>query len=91
MIDVSNENGAGYLLLLEMAFQTERRVALVQQSLVDGPVRRMTDDTALAHCLMFIDKRAALRGVTLETGFVSAQKRQATAFERLLHIGRHCL
>jgi len=29
VIDVSNENVSGYFLFLEMAFQTERRVALV--------------------------------------------------------------
>jgi hypothetical protein len=35
VIDVSNENVARYFLLLEMAFDTKRRVALIQQSLVD--------------------------------------------------------
>ena len=39
VIDVSNENVPRYFLLLEMAFYTKRRVAFVQQSLVDGPVR----------------------------------------------------
>jgi hypothetical protein len=29
VIDVSNENGAGYFLLLEMAFQTKRRITLI--------------------------------------------------------------
>ena len=35
VIDVSNENVPGYFLLLEMALDTKRRVAFVQQSLVD--------------------------------------------------------
>ena len=39
VVDVPNENVPGYFLLLEMAFYTKRRVAFVQQSLVDGPVR----------------------------------------------------
>ena len=39
VIDVSNENVPGYFLLLEMAFYAERRVAFIQQALVDGSVR----------------------------------------------------
>jgi hypothetical protein len=39
VIDVSDENVPGYFLLLEMAFQTERGVAFIQQALVDGAVR----------------------------------------------------
>jgi hypothetical protein len=35
VIDVSNENVSGYFLLLEMALQTQRSVAFIQQSLVD--------------------------------------------------------
>ena len=34
VIDVSDENVPGYFLLLEMALQTKRRVAFIQQSLV---------------------------------------------------------
>jgi hypothetical protein len=34
MIDISDENVPWYLLLLEVAFQAKRRVALVQQALV---------------------------------------------------------
>ena len=39
VIDISNENVSGYFLLLEMAFYAKRRVAFIQQSLVDGSVR----------------------------------------------------
>ena len=39
VIDVSNENVAGYFLLLEMAFYAERRVAFIQQALVNGSMR----------------------------------------------------
>ena len=86
VIDVSNENVSGYFLLLEMAFDTKRRVALVQQALVDGAVRRMADGATLAQRLVLIYKRAALLRVTLEAGFVSAQESKAAAFERLLNI-----
>ena len=39
VIDVSNENVPRYFLLLEMAFYAERRVAFIQQALVNGSVR----------------------------------------------------
>jgi hypothetical protein len=39
VIDVSNENVPGYFLFLEMALYTKRRVAFIQQALVDGAVR----------------------------------------------------
>ena len=86
MIDVSNENVPRYFLLLEMAFNTQRRIAFIQQSLVNGPVRRMTNGTPLPQCLMLVDKRAALLRVTLEAGFVFAQERKAAGFEFLLNI-----
>ena len=35
VIDVPNENVSGYFLLLEMALYTKRRVAFVQQALID--------------------------------------------------------
>src|SRR5258705_9556301 len=60
VIDVPNENVPLYFLLLEMAFYTERRVAFVQQSLVDGSVRCMANDASLTHRLVLIHKWAAL-------------------------------
>jgi hypothetical protein len=86
VISVANENVAGYFLLLEMAFQTKRRVALIQKALVNRAVRRMTNGAPLPHCLVLIDKRAALLRVTLEAGFVSAQERKAAGFQRLLNV-----
>ena len=88
MIDVSNENVAGYFLLLEVAFQTKRRIAFIQQALVHGAVGRMADGTALAHCLVLIDERAALLRVTLEAGFVSAEESKPAGFQLLLNICR---
>ena len=77
VIDVSNENVSLYFLLLEMALYAERRVAFVQQALIDGSVGRMANDASLAHRLVFIDKRPALLRVTFEAGFVSAHKSKA--------------
>jgi hypothetical protein len=91
VIDVSNENVPGYFLLLEMALQTKRRVAFIQQSLVHGAVRRMANDTTLTHCLVLINKWAALLCVTLEAGFVSAQKSKSAALELLLNVCRGAL
>src|SRR6266498_3813750 len=55
VIDISDENMSGHLLLLEMTLQAKGLVAFVEQSLVDGAVRRMADHTALTHCLVLID------------------------------------
>src|SRR6478752_817764 len=51
----------------------------------------MASDTPLTHCLVLIDKRAPLLCVTLETGFVSAQKSKAAGSELLLNICRGAL
>ena len=88
MIDVSDENVSGYFLLLEMAFQTKRSVALIQQALVNRAVRCVANSTSLAHCFMLIDERAALLRVTLKASFVSAQETEAAAFECLLNVRR---
>ncbi len=88
MIDVSNKNVSGCFLLLEMAFDTKRSVALIQETLVDGAVRRMADDATLAQRFMLVDKRAALLRVTLEAGLVFAQERKTAGFEFLLDICR---
>jgi hypothetical protein len=47
----------------------------------------MADHTALTHCLVLVNKRAALGSVALEAGFVSTQESKASGFERLLNIG----
>ena len=47
----------------------------------------MADHTTLPHCLVLVNKWAALRSVALEASFVSAQESKAAAFERLLNIG----
>ena len=69
-------------------FMTKRRVAFIQQALVDGAVRRMANDATLAHCLVLVHKWTALLRVTFEAGLVSAQKREPAGFELLLNIRR---
>ena len=91
MIDVSNKNVSGCFLLLKMAFDAKRRVALIQETLVDGAVRRMADGATLAQRFMLVDKRAALLRVTLEAGLVFAQERKTAGFEFLLNICRRAL
>jgi hypothetical protein len=91
VVDVSNKNVPGYFLLLEMAFYTKRSVALIQQALVDGAVRRMANGATLTYRLVLVDKRTALLGVTLEAGLVSAQKSKAAGSELLLNICRGAL
>ena len=46
----------------------------------------MTNSAPLSHRLVLIDKRAALMGVTLESGLVFAQERKAAGFQRLLNV-----
>ena len=72
VISISNENMPGYLLLLEVAFQTERRIALVQQALVHRAVRRMANGATLPQCLMLVHERTALLRVAFKARFVSA-------------------
>ena len=86
MVDVSNKNVPWYFLLLKMALYAERRVAFVQQALIDRAVRRMTNDATLSYRLVLINKWAALLRVTFEAGFVSSQESKATRFELLLNI-----
>src|ERR1041384_6718507 len=87
VVDVPDEDMARLFLLLEMAFQTKRLVSLVEHSLIDGTVRRMANDAPLAQCFMLVHERAALGGMTLETGFVLGQKTHPAATQCLLHVG----
>ena len=91
MIDVSNKNVSRYFLLLEMAFQTERCIALVQQALVHGAVRRMADGATLPQGLMLVNEWPALLRVTLEARFVSAEERKSASFKPLLNVCRGTL
>ena len=48
----------------------------------------MANDTALLHCLMWVNPRSPLLRVALKARFVTAQERKATRLERLLNICR---
>ena len=91
VIDVSNENVSLYFLLLEMAFYAKRRVTFGEQSLVNRAMGGMAHHAPLTHRLVLIDKWAALLCVTLEAGFVSAQKSKPAGSELLLNICRGAL
>ncbi len=91
VIDVSYKNVSGYFLLLEMALQAKRRVTFGEQSLVNRAMGGMAHHASLTHRLVLIDKWAALLCVTLEAGFVSAQKSKAAGSELLLNICRGAL
>ena len=69
-----------------MAFNTERRVAFVQQSLINRAVRCVADGASLTHRLMLIDKWAALLRMTLEARFVSAEEGKSASFKPLLDV-----
>src|SRR5213075_2309991 len=83
VIAVPDENLAVAGLLLEMAFQTQVRAALREHFLIHRAVRRMAGDATFAHRFMLKNKRPALRGVTLQTGSVRAQHRDAAALHAL--------
>jgi hypothetical protein len=87
VVDISDENMPGLFLFLEMAFQAERLISLVQHPLIDRAVGRMANRTTLTHRLVLINKGPALRCMALEAGFVSAQESKAAALEHLLNIG----
>jgi hypothetical protein len=91
VIDVANENLPGYFLLLEMTFNAKRRVALIQQALVDGAMRRMANGAPLPQRLVLVHKWAALLRVTLEAGLVFAHERETAGFKFLLNICRRAL
>jgi hypothetical protein len=91
VIDVSYENVSRYFLILEMALQAKRRVTFGKQSLVNRAMGGMAHHAPLTHRLVLVDKWAALLCVTLEAGFVSAQKSEAAGSELLLNICRSAL
>ena len=48
----------------------------------------MTNNAALPHSFVLVDKRTALLRVTLEAGLVFAQERKTAGFELLLNVRR---
>ena len=70
-------------LPLEMAFQTERGVALEQHALVDSPVRVMAGGATVAHGLVAEHIRALLHRVALVADVILAHQGGAAAFFRI--------
>jgi hypothetical protein len=72
VINVPDQNDPGGRLLLEMALEAKCLIALVQESLIDRAMRRMTHHAALAQGFVLIHPRPPLRAMTLETSVVLA-------------------
>jgi hypothetical protein len=87
MIRVADEDATADPLLLEMTLQTQGCVPLVQHPLIHRSVRRVAADAAFAHRFVLEHERTSLRGVTLQAGFVRAQKSEAPTFDSLLESG----
>lgn len=68
--------------LLEMALETEIRVARGEHLGVHRAVRAVTGRAALVHRLVLEDIRAALRGMTFQTALVLFLQRRAAAHVR---------
>ena len=83
MVGVADVNATVRFLFLEMAFKTERGVTFRQQALVNRPVWRVARDAAFANGLVLVNKRAALFGVTLQTGVIHTEQSQAASLECL--------
>ena len=72
MICAADEN-ARASVLLEVAFDTKRRVARHEHLVIDRTVRRMAGGAPFAHRLVFKDERAELLHVTFGAGLVFLQ------------------
>lgn len=86
VVGIANKNSAGGRLLLEMAFQTKRRVSLGQQPLIHRAVRGMAADATFSNSFMFENERPALRRVTLQAGVVVTEEGSAATLHALRQI-----
>ena len=86
VIRIADENATGGGLLLEVALQAKRLVALVEHPLVHRAVGRMAADATLAHGFVLENKRPALRGMALQTGIVVGKELGAAALHALGNI-----
>ena len=74
-------------LLLEMALQAERRIALREHALIHGTMWLVTDETTFARRFVFVNVRPALDGVTLKTGLILSHERSAPGDDRVALVG----
>lgn len=70
MIPSADEHRARCRLLLKVALQAQRRIALRQHLAVNRAMRLVAGGAALPHGLVLKYKRPALRGVAFRAGFV---------------------
>lgn len=75
MIDIADDDRATHRLLLEVTLEAKRLVTLIQQSLIDRAMRRMTDGATFTHRFVLVDKWTALSCVTLKASVVLAKER----------------
>jgi hypothetical protein len=79
MVETADKDLTAGGLLLEMAFEAERCVALREEFLVDGAVGEVAGGASFAHGFVFEDVGAALGGVALEAGIVFGEECGVTA------------
>ena len=85
VIDIADQDRVIHRLPLEVALQAKRLVSFLQQSLVDGAMRRMTDGAAFTDCFVFKNKRPALGAMTLKADVVLTQEGQPATVDMLGH------
>ena len=74
-------------LMLEVALQAKRCIALGEKFFVNRAVRAMARDTTLARRLMLVNIRSALLCVAPVTGFVVTHERGAASDDRVALVG----
>ena len=81
MVAVADHDVTDPVCCWKWHFKTKGGVALGQHPRIDRAMRLMAGVAALAQSLVLEDKRPALHGVTLETGFVCARQFGAAALD----------
>ena len=81
VVATADQDLTGDGLLLEMALETERGIALGEHLLIDGAVRLVAGQTPFPRGLVFIDKRAALDRMTFEAGFILRHRRCPSGYD----------
>ena len=87
VIGIADKDSSAGLLLLEVTFQTECRVAFGQHPRVDRSVRRVAAHATFFQRFVLKHEWSGLRHMTLETGFVLAKQQSPAAFYCLRQTG----
>lgn len=86
MIDITNEDGAGGVLLLEMAAQAKRLIARNQQTRIDAAMWIVTGDATFAHRLMLEHKWTLLRRVAFNANIIFRHEFRPAAFNHVTFV-----